>query len=511
MVYVGANDGMLHGFDANVTDDHAGKEILAYVPDAVYSQLRSLSDPGYNHVYSVDGSPRAGDAYFGGEWHTVLLGSTGAGGKAVFALDVTDPSNFVSTNVLWEISDTTSPKETDRTTDDTLTRGFEMNMGYTIPQPSIVRMQDDSWVAIVANGYGSANNLAVLYIIDIQTGHLLKAIDTMTGNSTTPNGLSTPIAVDSDNDKMVDAIYAGDLLGNLWKFDVDSDVKANWKVAYETSGAPAPLFVACTDPINCDTTRQPITGKPQVGNVGSSQTTTGSPSGVMVYFGTGKYFEDIDNDVSDAQTQTFYGIWDNNSAVNKSDLQSQSIFAEATSGGFNLRASTDNPVNYPAQKGWYLDLLNPSATTSVGERVVSAPLLRNGRIIFETLIPIPPSGTDICGAGSDGTSWLMELDAITGKRLPATAAGAPWDITGNGIIDANDLIPVRIDGHSDKVAPSGKQSTVGGVDTPGVVSNGKLEYKHTSGSKEGELEMTIEQGTGTTSTGSRQSWQQILQ
>ncbi|MGZ5008107.1 MAG: PilC/PilY family type IV pilus protein [Methylobacter sp.] len=510
MVYVGANDGMFHGFDANATGTDAGKEILAYVPNAVYNQLRSLSDPGYDHVYSVDGSPRAGDAYFDSAWHTVLLSSTGAGGKAVFALNITDPSNFIGSNVLWEISDAYSPTATDQSTDTTTTRGFGNNMGYSIPQPSIARMQDGSWAAIVANGYGSINNLAVLYIIDIKTGHLIKAIDTKTGNSTTPNGLSTPIAVDTNNDKMVDSIYAGDLLGNMWKFDVNSNNSANWTIAYGTSSAPAPLFVACTDSSNCNTTRQPITGKPQVGNVNSSQTTNGSTSGFMVYFGTGKYFEDVDNIVTNAQTQSFYGIWDNNATVNKSDLQSQSIIAEVISGGFNLRATTDNTVDYSTKKGWYMNLLQPSATTSIGERVVSAPLLRNGRIIFETLIPIPPAGTDVCGAAASGTSWLMELDATTGQRLSATASGAPWDINGDGTINTSDLISVTINGQTVAVAPSGKESTVGGVDTPGIVSNGNLEYKYTSGSTEADLEMTTEQGsTSSTSTGGRQSWRQI--
>jgi type IV pilus assembly protein PilY1 len=235
----------------------------------------------------------------------------------------------------------------------------------------------------------------------------------------------------------------------------------------------------------------------------------------MVYFGTGKYFEDIiDNIVTNAQTQTFYGIWDNNTVVNRSNLQSQSIIAEITSGNFNLRATTDNLVNYPTQKGWYMDLLEPSVTTSNGERVVSAPLLRNGRIIFVTLIPIPPlTTTDICGTGAGVTSWLMQVDGVTGKRLPGTGGGAPWDINGDGVINASDLITVAIGGQSVTVAPSGKQSTVGGIDTPGIVSNGKLEYKFTSGTKAGELEMTIEQGTGTgaTLTGSRQSWREILQ
>ncbi len=514
MIYVGANDGMLHGFDANSAGADAGKEIIAYVPNAVYTQLNSLSDPGYNtnHVYSVDGSPRAGDAYFDGAWHTVLLSSTGAGGHAIFALDVTNPDTFASSNVLWEISDTFSPFSADLTDDTTTIRGFGNNMGYTLPQPTIARMQDGTWVAIVANGYASDNNLAVLYIIDIKTGQLKKAFDTLAGNSTTPNGLSTPFAVDNNNDKMVDAIYAGDLLGNLWKFDVSSSTPDNWKIAYGLPTTPAPLFVACTDAGNCNNTRQPITAKPQVGNVGSLQ--TGSPPGVMVYFGTGKYFEDdIDNIVTGAQTQSFYGIWDNNTVVSRSNLQQQTIIAAVTSGNFNLRATSDNTVNYPTQKGWYMDLLEPSATISNGERVVSAPLLRNGRIIFVTLIPIPPLSTvDICGTGSGVTSWLMELDGVTGKRLPATACGAPWDINGDGVINASDLITVTIDGQSVKIAPSGKQSTVGGGKTPGVISNGQLEYKYTSGTQEAELEVTTENSGGSSaSTGIRKSWRQLFQ
>jgi len=499
MVYVGANDGMLHGFDASSSGTDSGKEILAYVPNAVYSGLNALSSPSYTHQYLVDGSPRVADAYFSSAWHTMLVSTTGAGGKAVFGLDVTDPSNFGGSNVLWEVSDTDSPVASDLTSDTTAKRGFANNMGYTLPQASIVKMQDGSWAAIVANGYGSVNNLAVLYIIDVQTGHIIAAIDTKAGSSAAPNGLSSPIAVDTNDDRIVDSIYAGDLLGNMWKFDVSSANTNQWKVAYGTTAAPAPLFVACANASSCDTTRQPITAKPQSSKVGSAQST-----GVMVYFGTGKYFETIDNNVTGAQTQTFYGIWDNNATVTKSDLQAQSISSEVTAGGFNVRVTTNNTVNYPTQKGWYMDLLKPSATTSDGERSVSAPLLRNGHIIFNTLTPIPPSGTDICGAGSDGTSWLMELDALTGSRLSDTAGGTPLDISGDGKIDASDLVTIA----GAVTSVSGKQSTVGSVGTPGVVSAGKLEYKYTSGSKAGQIEVTTEQGS-TSSSGSRQSWRQL--
>ncbi|PPK77939.1 PilC-like protein with beta-propeller domain [Methylobacter tundripaludum] len=493
MIYVGANDGMLHGFDASASGTDAGKEILAYIPNAVYSGLSALSSPGYSHQYLVDGSSRVADAYFGSAWHTMLVSSTGAGGKAVFGLDVTNPGSFGSSNVLWEISDTDSPAASDLTSDTTATRGFANNLGYTLPQTAIVKMHDGSWAAIVANGYGSVNNLAVLYIIDVQTGQLIAAIDTKAGSSTTPNGLSSPIPVDTNNDRIVDSIYAGDLLGNMWKFDVSSSNTNQWKVAYGTAAVPAPLYIACTNTSACDTTRQPITAKPQVGKVG-----TGQSAGIMVYFGTGKYFEATDNDVTNAQTQTFYGIWDNGAAVAKSDLQAQTITQVVTSSGYSLRISSNNTMNYPSQKGWYINL--PSA----GERAVSAPLIRNGHIIFTTLIPIPPAGTEVCGAGSEATSMLMELDALTGSRLPDTAGGAPWDITGDGMINADDLIELPDGTH---VAPSGIQLD-GGAGTPAVVSDGKREDKIFSISKNAGLQSIKEQGSSS-SSGGRESWRQL--
>lgn len=493
MIYVGANDGMLHGFDASSSGVDAGKEILAYVPNAIYSGLSALSSPGYSHQYLVDGSPRVADAYFGSAWHTVLVSSTGAGGKAVFGLDVTNPSSFGGSNVLWEISNTDSPTASDLNSDTTAKRGFAGNLGYTLPQAAIVKMHDGSWAAIVANGYGSTNNLAVLYIIDVQTGQLIAAIDTKAGGSTTPNGLSSPIPVDTNNDRIVDSIYAGDLLGNMWKFDVSSSNTNQWQVAYGTTAAPAPLFIACTDTTACDTTRQPITAKPQVGKVG-----TGQSAGIMVYFGTGKYFETTDNDVTNAQTQAFYGIWDNNATVAKTDLQAQTVTQVVTSGGYSLRASSNNTVNYPSQKGWYMNL--PSA----GERAVSAPLIRNGHIIFTTLIPIPPVGTEICGAGSEASSWLMELDALTGSRLPDTAGGAPWDVTGDGMINADDLVELP-DGSF--VAPSGVQLD-GGAGTPAVVSDGKREDKIFSISKNADLQ-SIKEQNASSSSGGRQSWRQL--
>ncbi|MGK2914014.1 MAG: pilus assembly protein, partial [Porticoccaceae bacterium] len=517
MLYVGANDGMLHGFDAGsyvaasgsvpeYFDSGTGEEKLAYVPSTIVGNLSALTSPAYSHQYFVDGATRAGDAYIdvgsGNQWRTVLLGTTGAGGKGVFALDVTTPDSFSASDVLWEINNTAAPNATDLT-DDTVgnpkRQGFTNNLGYTLPRPSLVRMANGKWAAIVANGYSSPGNNAVLYIIDVETGELIRSIDTeAVGTVAYPNGLSTPIAVDVNNDRIADSIYAGDLRGNLWKFDVTNANPNQWDVAYQSGGTPAPLFVACaTDSATCsDANRQPITAKPQVGNPAGNQV----GGGVMVYFGTGKYFEVGDNDVDanndgtvDAQVQSFYGIWDKGAPVARlADLQEQVIEAELTLGGFEVRQSSNAAVDYLTKKGWFMVLQSPSGKQ--GERAVSAPLLRSGRIIFPTLIPSPAA----CDFG--GTGRLMELDAYTGSRLPTP----PWDVSGpnnvpDGIIDKYDYI-------SPGVAPSGFRSTVGIIGTPAVVSApGKPMENKCLGGTGGRLCVGEDNPGGP----GRQSWKQL--
>lgn len=498
MLYVGANDGMLHAINAGTYDSDTGlfdlgngQEVFAYVPNAVInSNLATLASDAYAHKYFVDGSPRVGDAYVNGAWRSVLVGTTGAGGRGVFALDVTTPGSFDATNVLWEF---TSDNDTD--------------LGYTLPQVSIGRMANGQWAAIVANGYNSTSDKAVLFIINLADGSLIKKIDTGAAGN---NGLSTPIIVDSNNDRIVDYVYAGDLLGNLWKFDVTSANTNGWGVAYKNGSTPEPLFVACSSNATPCTgaNRQPITAKPQVGRPGGDQN-----GGLMVYFGTGKYFEEGDNVVgASPQVQTFYGLWDRNTGNRNTDvidgslrtgatsvLQEQTIDHEVTLGFFDLRVSSQNDVDYDEKSGWFMDLKKPPQPgTAEGERVISAPLLRGGRIIFTTLIP----SANPCDYG--GTGWLMEVDAITGARLPNT--GAPWDVYGeggtpDGQINSQDLVDI---GGSD-YAPSGKKSSIGIIKTPGVISAGEKEYKYTSGSS-GSLEVTTE-SAGTPM--GRQSWAQI--
>lgn len=450
MLYVGANDGMLHAFNANTLTER-----FAFIPNAVFPKLSALTSTSYSHTFFVDGSPRSGDAYLGGSWKTVLVSGLRSGGKSIFALDITNPAGFSGDNVLWEFTDAT-------------------NLGFTFSQPTIVRLRNGQWAAIFGNGYNSAVQTAQLFIVNLADGTLIRRIDTGVGSATAagiPNGLSTPAPVDVDGDRITDYVYAGDLYGNMWKFDLTASNISNWNVAYRQGGTNYPLFRAVDGSGNA----QPITSRPEIG----SHPATGTAGGLMVYFGTGKYFETGDNSVpANAPMQTFYGIRDNGTRVTggRGDLQQQSI----TNVGGGLRTVTDNTVA-ATRRGFYLNLPDN------GERTVSNPVLRSGRIIFTTLIPSP----DPCAFG--GRSWLMELDAVTGGRLSYPV----FDLNGDGIINDQDRL-------ADGTVPSGQEYD-GIIPTPEIVGAGELEYKYMSSSS-GTVEVMTELGD---SQSARQSWRQI--
>jgi len=509
MLYVGANDGMLHGFDARENAGSVttgGSEIFAYVPNALFPELSKLTSPTYSHQYFVDGAATAGDVYYSSEWHTLVAGVTGAGGKAVFALDVTNPDAFGAASTLWEF-----------TSNDTT---YGADLGYTLSQPVIARMHNDKWAVIVANGYGSSNGSAVLFVLDAETGDVIQKIDTL---ATGGNGLSSPVAADLNGDNIVDTIYAGDLKGNLWEFDVSSATAGSWSVA--NSGSP--LFVACTTTgTSCASGNlQPITAKPSIGKVGASQA-----SGVMVYFGTGKYFESTDNIVgTNPQVQSFYGIWDDDTGTinDRAKLQEQTINFEGTpknsAGTIKtglIRVSSRKTVCYSLatvalsnddtplitcsstnlKKGWAMNLEIPNTATPAtpptiaqGERVVSTPVMYRDLILFSTLIP----STDPCEGG--GKSRVMILEALTGKR----PAASTFDIfgtgstTADGKVNTDDLVDV---GGTMFVA-TGLDLGIDIHDSLSIISN----FGFASGSSGGIAKLTLISG----GTGKRASWRQL--
>jgi type IV pilus assembly protein PilY1 len=466
MLYVGANDGMLHAFDAGTM-----AERFAFIPNDVFSKLSALTATNYGHNFYVDGSPRSGDAYINGSWKTILVGGLRSGGKSIFALDVTSPSSFSASDILWEFTDAT-------------------NLGYTYSQPTIVRLNSGAWAAVFGNGYNSAAQTAQLFIVNLADGTLIRRIDTGVGDNSAagvPNGLSTPAPVDVDGDRITDYIYAGDLYGNMWKFDLTASNSNNWNVAYKQGSNTYPLYRATDSSGNS----QPITSRPELGVYSISTSSGGSSSvsnGTMVYFGTGKYFETGDNSIpATPPVQTFYGIRDNGSRVTggRSDLQQQSIQTEQTVNGRRWRTVSETALAN-TKRGWYMNLVSP-VSGAQGERSVSTPQLRDGRIIFTTLIPDP----DPCSFG--GRSWLMELDGETGARLTY----AVFDLNGDGKVDSNDTLP-------DGTFPSG-EGFDDVVPTPTIIGAGEVEYKYMSGSS-GDITTVTERGD---SRSARQSWRQI--
>ena len=472
MIYVGSNDGMLHGFRAE-----DGREMIAYVPSKVYSRLSQLTSQTYSHRYFVDGSPTVGDAFYGGAWHTVLVGGLRGGGQGIYALDVTDPNAFSEASaanlVRWEFTDTN-----------------DADLGYTFSQPSIVKMANGKWAAVFGNGYNnteadgkaSTTGHAVLYIVDIQTGALIQKLDTKVGSTVTPNGLATPAPVDTNGDRVTDYIYVGDLQGNMWKFDVSGGSPNQWKSAYGTGAKPAPLFTAK----DASGVAQPITSRPEVGKH--------KDGGYMVYFGTGKYIEVGDNIPTGAQTQSFYGIRDNNATVTgRSSLKQRTVQVVVDSGMHEYRVTNNDAIDWSTQRGWYLEL------PEQGEKQVSDSILKDGRIIFTTLTPT----TNACTGG--GSSWLMVLDSMSGGRLKYS----PFDVNGDDKFDKDDMVRVTEGGAPVDVIATGTRRKAGGImSTPAIQETNDPNTEHALISdSNGDVTKTT-MNTGGSNRG-RVSWREL--
>jgi type IV pilus assembly protein PilY1 len=419
MVYVGANDGRLYGiradFDVNPPANtattnpgqYSGSEVFSYIPGAVVPNLNRLTDPAYTHRFYVDGGITASDAYLNKRWKTVLVAGLNAGGKAVYALDVTSPKDFDASKVMWEFDEHTVDGDGKIVESPTL--------GYTFSQPQIGVLENGTWVAIFGNGYNSKNGGAYLYVLDLETGALLAKIAASDVDGDESNGLSTPLLFDAQNDnKLIDTVYAGDLKGNLWKFDLSGKSAGDWKVAYD-----GPLF-STRDP---DGNPQPITAQPKV---------AGHPlGGQLVVFGTGRYLTTLD--VTDKSKQTLYGIWDNGApaGTGRGKLVQQTITNQTTTAPI-VRTLSNNPVEWDKdeRKGWYLDLLTPTSKPpkAEGERVTSTAVLTSDRAIFVTIIP----SDDPCNPS--GISWLMEANLFTGGTFDKSIL----DVNKDGKVDEND-------------------------------------------------------------------------
>ncbi|WP_159016281.1 PilC/PilY family type IV pilus protein [Cognatiluteimonas profundi] len=383
-IFVGANDGMLHAFNALT-----GAERFAYVPGGIsLPNLATLSDPQYTHQYFVDG-PVAVSTLKQTPGKNYFVGSLGRGGKGVFGLDVTNPGSFGASNALWE-------------------RTSDADMGQVLGEPLVVTLNDGTKAVLVSNGVNSSTHTAALFILNIATGAVIKEINTNVGNAGSENGLFAPRGWDEDGNGTVDYVYAGDLKGNLWKFDLSGATSSSWNLAL--SGVP--LFTTQSgQPITAGLglARDPLTGKR------------------WIFVGTGSFL--TTGDSSDNTVQSMYGLIDDgtSTAVQLSDLVKRNIVVTGTVNGKAVRGFEANSTINPAKKGWYIDLDNPTP----GERIVSNPRVKGAALLVASIIP--PS-TNTCDAG--GTGYINALDAFSGTSLTQPF----FDVNGDGQVNASDQI-----------------------------------------------------------------------
>lgn len=424
VVYVGANDGMLHAFDTTVglsgSGETGGKEIFAYIPSELLPRLKELADVEYPHKFFVDGDLTVSDVYIGGAWKSILVGALGRGGKSLFALDVTDPDNI---SILWEFS--------------------HSELGNVLGKAQVLRLNNGDWAVAVGNGYNSSNDEAVLFLINAETGSLIKRIATGAKGS---NGLAGVGGWDEPLDGNVDYLYAGDLLGNLWKFDLTGSNTGNWSIP--SKGGK--LFTAK----DSAGTVQPITAAPTIG----AHPLTGEK---WVFFGTGRYISSGDPSVT--SMQTWYGLRDVSASISgRGDLVERKIIQEGSSnsGPYRVFSATGDSVGGEAilsvnadgslkylRQGWYIDLVL-DGTTPLGERMIARNTLLTNTLLGQSLVP---SG-DACTAGATG--WVMAIDPWLGGRL----AESFFDLNGNKVVDKSDGI-VGVAGSSIE----GKTVTAGGI------------------------------------------------
>ena len=495
VVYVGANDGILHGFNALT-----GDELFGYVPNKVldatqayHSSLDVFASPFYLHQYYVDLTPRLNDVYMRASdsvitrsWNSVLLGGLGGGGKGFFLLNVNDPDTMFASDanaaqsVLWEFTDEddTYPVDgmgvplggavgaiTDPAGDPV------KDLGYALSLPTVAMSnmgnggapEERAWVAIFGNGPNSTAGIAKLFVLNLEGGldgwgpGDFTKIDTGIGVPLAPNplegfpnGLGSTTAVDRDLNGTVDWVFAGDRLGNLYRFDMTDADPANW---YSTR-----LFQATYDD-GSTVLEQPILSRPLV-------VKHPTEDGFLIIFGTGSFMTKEDGTSQDVQS--IYGIWDRGEASpataiagSKQDRLVQQIITnvvdDAVSPPITRRIVSRNPVNYtpeggvPGTYGWYIDLDMVRAATTLsgvgnldtsgqappapqfpGEKAVRRMLFRDGTVITTTVLPAV--GQASCFGARPGS--ILLFDALSG----GDALSAVIDFNTDGVVDSGDLV-----------------------------------------------------------------------
>jgi type IV pilus assembly protein PilY1 len=427
LIWIGSDDGMLHGFSADNLEP-----VLSYVPEPIVSNVKKYADPSITSVtalmdgnistadlHTVSGTPTLAD------WRTYLFASVGRGGKGIFALDVTDPSSLVqnsASNIFkWQF---TSADDADL--------GYVLSESGINPdtgQPgNVVRMPNGKFAYIMGNGVDSSSGKAALFIVYAEGPNINPVTNTSswTGqyekivlDSGTGNGLMQPFWVDSDDDGVVDTIYAGDLKGNMWKVDVKSPIPSNWKPAY---GPDKPLYKATTN----NGTALPITGAPAIA--------FHPAGGVVVVFGTGKSINASDFPNTAVQ-QRVYGIRDFGYSVstppnisNINDLEQRTWTFDTDGNPFQ---AANTAFDWNLKKGWYANI-----PYSSGMAIRNMLFAQDGSTDIGIPLIFPTAGninvpTQVCA--NDVFGAYLQIDAI--KGIQTTESFGPNGQIGYATVD----------------------------------------------------------------------------
>lgn len=388
-IFVGSNDGMVHAFNANTLS-----ELFAYVPNATFHKLAALSERDYGstanrHQYLVDGPIVSGDVFISTpsdstkKWRSIIVGTFGAGAKGIYALDVTNEN---TPEVLFEYA--------------------HADMGYILGRPVIVPTSGGRWTVVVGNGVDSGST-SKLFAVDLESPYSqTRILDTAYGT-----GLSAP-AVLAGNNGTAKTVYAGDLNGNMWRFSIDND--SSWS------------FYKVFKAVTSGSQDQPIVAAPAVGY-------NAKLNKYMLYFGTGKYHDEVDKSVGGIR-HSFYAVPDmgsSASALTRSNLLQKTMTTNYTAGAEARSVSTTNP-NWTTRRGWYIDL-DYSNAAQRDERVTIKAILLQDSLYITTLIP----SNAACLPG--GSSWFMQVTAIGDGYQPSPPALTP---TFSPELFLNDSTPV---------------------------------------------------------------------
>ncbi|MCL2830210.1 MAG: PilC/PilY family type IV pilus protein [Betaproteobacteria bacterium] len=475
VVYAASNDGLLHGFRSGAydstgsqyqTDLNDGREVLAYMPGSVLKVIHNnnaagmdFSNVNYGHNYFNDATPGTGDLFYGGTWHTWLVGGLGAGGSTIYALDITDPSSFSEANAGSLVVGEWAYNANDP---------VWKTLGNTYGTPVIRRFHNGQWGAVFGNGWCLPNDVkngncratsgeAGIYVmlVDDAGKPSFRFLGTGSGTTASPNGIAYTTAVDLDGDNIADYVYAGDLLGNIWRFDISSSNSSLWG----SGGSVTKIFTALVN--------QPITTRIMVS---ATRASSGGAPRIMLNFGTGQQIPSYLStaELNSKAAQTLYGIWDwdmsqwnakksaqyasldsGEKPVNRTSLVQQTIDSKTNALSNNSvcwagQASCSGTAN---RYGWYMNLETySSGYLTVYEQLIYNPILSAGAVFFSTMVP-GVDNTASCnttlatgftyalnpetGGGIAGL-YTNNFNDTSGYRLPLNATGAPSMISVEG-------------------------------------------------------------------------------